>query len=210
MVSIELKIEDVWVFGIKRIFRRGRNWFPLDSSNLSWAPDCISPRWINISLLTITSKTSEALLRCQSYRFIAKWIALLNRWLSCKVDSCGVWFNFEWMSKQWNQISLTCVRRQQKLFWFFQLHTIVKLFFNTNYFQNQARIPTSTRTRHQVMCVDDHKPLFRQTCETNSETFRAYERGFKRYIVPGPVGRTTGARDDESTYAKFFCNESQT
>jgi len=163
-------MEDVWVFGIKRIFSRGRNWFPLDSSNLSWAPDCISPRWINISLLTITSKTSEALLRCQSYRFIAKWIALLNRWLSCKVDSCGVWFNFEWMSKQWNQISLTCVRRQQKLFWFFQLHTIVKLFFNTNYFQNQARIPTSTRTRHQVMCVDDHKPLFRQTCETNSET----------------------------------------
>jgi len=37
---------------------------------------------------------------------------------------------FEWMSRQWNQISLICVRRQQKLFCFFQLHTAVKLFFN--------------------------------------------------------------------------------
>ena len=36
----------------------------------------------------------------------------------------------EWMSRQWNQISLICVRRQQKLFCFFQLHTPVKLFFN--------------------------------------------------------------------------------
>ena len=35
-----------------------------------------------------------------------------------------------WMSRQWNQISLTCVRRQQKLFCFFQLHTPVKPFFN--------------------------------------------------------------------------------
>jgi len=29
-----------------------------------------------------------------------------------------------------NQISLICVGRQQKLFFFFQLHTVVKLFFN--------------------------------------------------------------------------------
>ena len=41
---------------------------------------------------------------------------------------------FEWMSRQWNQRSLICVRRQQKLFFFFQQHTAVTLFFNTNYF----------------------------------------------------------------------------
>ena len=35
-----------------------------------------------------------------------------------------------WMSRQWNQISLICDRRQHKLFCFFQLHTHVKLFFN--------------------------------------------------------------------------------
>jgi len=29
-----------------------------------------------------------------------------------------------------NQISVICVGRQQKLFFFFQLHTVVKLFFN--------------------------------------------------------------------------------
>jgi len=62
----------------------------------------ISPRRIDISLRTITSKHltgCEVLLRCQSYRFIVKWIALLNSWLSCKVDSCGAWLSFEWMSK---------------------------------------------------------------------------------------------------------------
>ena len=31
-------------------------------------------------------------------------------------------------------------------------------------------MPISTRRRHQAMCVDDHKPLFRQIGETNSET----------------------------------------
>ena len=121
---------NICFFGIKRICRRGRNWYPLHSSNLSWAPNYISPRWINISILTITSKTCETLLKFQSYRLIAKWIAFLDRWLSCKVDSCGCWFNFEWMSRQWNQISLICIGRQQKLFFFFQLHTVMKLFFN--------------------------------------------------------------------------------
>jgi len=47
----------------------------------------------------------EALLRYQCYRFIVKWIALLNNRLSCKVNSWVVWLNFEWMSRQWNQIS---------------------------------------------------------------------------------------------------------
>jgi len=37
-----------------------------------------------------TSNTCEALLRCQSCRFIVKWFALLNHWVSCNVDSCGV------------------------------------------------------------------------------------------------------------------------
>jgi len=83
----------------------------------------------HIFLLTITSKCltgCEALLRCQSYRFIVKWIALLNSLLSCKVDSWSltqVWVNVQTKS-------LICVGRQQKLFFFFQLHTIVKLFFN--------------------------------------------------------------------------------
>jgi len=44
------------------------------------------------------------------------------------------------------------------------------IFQRYDYFLNQAPKPTSTRRRHQVMCVDDHKPLFRQTGETNSET----------------------------------------
>jgi len=53
-----------------------------------------------------------------------------------EMQSRQLWslIQFEWMSKQWNQISLICVRRQQKLFFFFQLHTAVTLFFNTNYF----------------------------------------------------------------------------
>jgi len=43
--------------------------------------------------IIITSKHltgCEALLRCPSYRFIVKWIALLNSCMSCKADSCGV------------------------------------------------------------------------------------------------------------------------
>ena len=64
----------------------------------------------------------------QSCRFIMSRIALLSNSLSCKVDNCRVWVNFEWMSRQWNQISLICVGRQQNRF--FQLHTVVKLFFN--------------------------------------------------------------------------------
>ena len=43
------------------------------------------------------------------------------------------------------------------------------VFQRYNYFWNQAPIPPSTRRRHQV-CVDDRRPLFQQTCETNSET----------------------------------------
>ena len=90
-----------------------------------------------------------------------------------ELQSRQLWslIQFEWMSRQWNQISLICVRRQQKLLCFFQLHSPVKLSFNDiTTFKNQARIPTSTRRRHQVMCVTDHKPLFRETGETNSET----------------------------------------
>ena len=67
-------------------------------------------------------------MRCQIYRLILKWIASLNSRLSCRVDRCGVWLNFEWLSRQWNQISLIYVGRQQKLF--FQLHTVVKLVFH--------------------------------------------------------------------------------
>ena len=68
---------------LKRTCRRDRNWFALHPSNLSWIPYYISPRWIDISLLKITSKHltgCEALLRCQSYRFIVKWTELLNSW----------------------------------------------------------------------------------------------------------------------------------
>jgi len=123
------KWKNICVFGIKRICRKGRNLFPLDSSSLSWAPNYIALRWINISLLTITSKTCEALLRCQSYRFIMKWIALLNRWLSCKVDSCGVWFNLSVCPDNGTK-SLWSVSAGNKSSCFFQLHTPVKLFFN--------------------------------------------------------------------------------
>jgi len=34
------------VFGIKCTCRRDKNWFALYSSNLSWVPCYISPRWI--------------------------------------------------------------------------------------------------------------------------------------------------------------------
>ena len=149
------------------ICRRGWHWFGLHSSNHSWAPYHIFPRWIDIALLTITSKHltgCEALLRCQSCRFIVKWIALLNSRLSCQVDSCGVWLNFEWMSRQRNQIFLICVGRKQKLF--FQQYTVVKRFFNDI---TIFSFLNSTRGQHQV-CVDEHNPLFRQTCETNSKT----------------------------------------
>jgi len=64
---------------------------------------------------TISSKTYEALLMCQSYRFIAKWIALLNCWLSCKVNN-GT--KSLWSVSAGNKDLL------------FSLHTVVKLFFN--------------------------------------------------------------------------------
>jgi len=44
--SIELKVENCCFSGIKRICTRGRNWFALHSSNLSWTPYYISPSWI--------------------------------------------------------------------------------------------------------------------------------------------------------------------
>jgi len=111
--------KNICVFGIKRTYRRDRNWFALHSSNLSWVPYYISPRWIDISLLTITSKRlngCETVLRCQSCRFIVKWIALLNSWLSCKVDSCRVWLKFEWMSKP--NLSDLCRQATKALFLF--------------------------------------------------------------------------------------------
>jgi len=48
--------KNICVFGIKRTCRRDRNWFALHSSNLSWVSYYISPWWIDISLLIITSK----------------------------------------------------------------------------------------------------------------------------------------------------------
>ena len=80
---------------------------------------------------------------------------------------------FKWMSRQWNQISLICVRGQQKVFCFFQLHTPVKLFFNditTFKTKHGYQLQPEDNISHQVMCVEDHQPLFRQTGETNSET----------------------------------------
>jgi len=85
---------------------------------------------MDISLLTITSKHltgCEALLRCQIHSFIVKWISLLNSLLSCKDDSCGVWLKFEWMSRP--NLSDLC-RQTTKALFLFQLHTVVKLFYN--------------------------------------------------------------------------------
>jgi len=45
----------------------------------------------------------------------------------------------------------------------------IPVFQQYNYFKTQGPIPTSTRRRHQ-MGVDDHRLLFLQICETNSET----------------------------------------
>ena len=67
-----------------------------------------------------------------------------------ELQSRQLWslIQFEWMSRQWDQISLICVRRQQKLFCFFQLHTPVKLFFNDI---------TTFKTKHgyQLQLEDD-------------------------------------------------------
>jgi len=163
------KWKNIGVFGIKRICRRGRNWFPLDSSNLSWEPSYILPRWTNVSLLTIKSKTCEALLRCQSYRFIVKWIALLNRWLSCKVDSCGVWFNLSGCPVSGTKYLWSVSAGNRNSFSFSNYIPMWRCFSTLTIFKTK-HIPTSTRRRHQVMCVADHKPLFRQSGETNSET----------------------------------------
>jgi len=117
------KWENICVSGIKRICRRDRNWYALHSSNLAGAPYDISPRWIDISLLTITSKRltgCEALLMCQSYRFIVKWIVLLNSLLSSLTE---VRVNVQTKS-------LWSVSACNKSYFFFQLHTVVKLFFN--------------------------------------------------------------------------------
>jgi len=85
---------------------------------------------------------------CQSCRFIVKWTVLPNSRLSCKVSSCKVWLNIQWMSRQCNQMSLICVGRQQKLFFLFHQHTVVKLFFNDiTIFK--------TRHRYQLQAEDD-------------------------------------------------------
>jgi len=156
------------VFGIKRTCRRERNWFELHSSNLSWVAYCIFPRWIDIPLLTITSKRltgCEDLLRCHSYRFIVKRVALQNSSWSCKVDTCGVWLRFEWMSKP-NVPDL--FRHTTKALFLFPTTYRCETVFSTIWvFWNKSPIPTSTRRRHQVG-VD--RLLVRQTCETNSET----------------------------------------
>jgi len=60
--------------------------------------------------------------------FIAEQLIKLQR-----RQPWSLWCNFEWMSSQWNQIFVMYVGRQQA-FLLFQLHTVVKLFFNTNYF----------------------------------------------------------------------------
>jgi len=135
--SYELKMEEFCDFGIKRTFRRDRNWVALHLSNLSWVSYYISPRWIDISLLIITWEHltgCEALLRCQSYqsyRFIVKWITLLNSWLSCKVDSCGVWLNFEWMSKP--NLSNLCQQAAKALFSFSNYIPLWSCFQRYNY-----------------------------------------------------------------------------
>jgi len=88
------KLKNICVFSIKRICRRGRNLFALHSSNLSWAPYYISPRWIDTSLLTITSKHltgCEALFEVPELQVHCGLHCLLNSWLSCKVGSCRVW-----------------------------------------------------------------------------------------------------------------------
>ena len=124
------KWKNICVFGIRRTCRRGRNWFGLHLSNLSWAAYYISPRWINLFFLIIASKHltgCEALSRFQSYRFIVKWIALPNNLLSCKFDSYRVWLKFKWMSKP--NLSDLC-RQTTKALFSFQLHTVAKLFFN--------------------------------------------------------------------------------
>ena len=161
------KWKNICVFGIKRTCKRDRNWFALRSSNLSWVPYCISPRWIDISLLAITSNHltgCEALLRCQRYRFIVKWMhCRIAYWAetstAVECDSS--------LSGCPNQILQICVWRQQK---FFSNYIPLWTCFSTmELFLNQTPIPNSTRRRHQVG-VDDHRLLVRQTCETNSET----------------------------------------
>ena len=123
------KWKNICVFSIKRISRKGRNWFPLDSSSLSWAPNYISLRWINIPFSQLHQKHAKHfwgaratdLLWSGLHFWTVDWAAKLTA-----VESDSIWV----MSRQWNQISLICVRRQQKHFCFFQLHTPVKLFFN--------------------------------------------------------------------------------
>jgi len=118
----------ICVFGIKHTCRRDRNWFALHSSNLSWVPYYISPRWIDIYLLAITSKHltgCEALLRCQSYGFIVKWIALLNIEQSRQLWSLTqVWVDAQ--TKSLRSVSAD----NKSSFSFFPLYPVVKLFLN--------------------------------------------------------------------------------
>jgi len=68
------------------------------------------------------------------------------------------------------QICLDLCRQATKVhFLFTTTYRCEAVFNDITIFKNQAPIPTSTRRRPQVG-VDEHRLLFRQTCETNSET----------------------------------------
>jgi len=172
--SLNWKWKNCCFSGIKRICRRVRNWFTLHSSNLSWPPYYTSPSWMDISFLTITSKhlgpTGVKVPDLQDHCIVA-YIALLNSWLSCKVDRCGIS----------DSILSGCLINRTKSLWsisagnkspfaFSNYIPLRSCFQQYNYFYKQELKPTSTRTQHQV-CVNDHRPLFRQSCETNSETW---------------------------------------
>ena len=123
------KWKNICVFSIKRISRKGRNWFPLDSSSLSWAPNYISLRWINIPFSQLHQKHAK-------HFWGARATDLLWSGLHC--------WTVDWAAKstavESDSILSGCPDNGTKSLWsvsagnksscFFQLHTPVKLFFN--------------------------------------------------------------------------------
>ena len=133
-VSIELKWKNIYVFGIKHICRRGRNWFPVDSSNLSSAPNYISPRWINISLLTITSTHAKHFWGARATDSL--WSGLHCWTVDCATKSTALESDSIWVDVQTMEpnISDLCPQTTKALLLFPTTYPCEAVFQRYNYF----------------------------------------------------------------------------
>jgi len=119
-------------------------WFVLHTSNLSWMPYCIFPSWID------------------RYILFYSYIKTFNWFWSTKITG-SLWSGLQYWTTDWTGKLIAVESLTQFLV------DVQSQFLVDNYFLNQALQPTSTGGWCQV-CIDDHRPLFCETCETNWET----------------------------------------